>query len=392
MRQGAVKSQADGTGRETVGRRDAIGRIAAPSLSLPSFAADALPIYAGNDYVRKLAGLGATLIRAGIDLEWEPGTHVDGAVTRALTKWIESQWGGLRCINMSCRLVGSVFDAVGESVGELMDHVDSADLVDIFQSDAHVDPLQDHVALIFDGTGREEFLVGPAVEELNTLVPGLGWEALRSATAVTASYDVFDFAWMEFATEQTYWWGMDSEGAWAQETGEDISEYEGITRADLDAFAPVKRMRESRRLTRSDLRTAARHANAKVARIAILLLRLRELGEPVPAFSTSKMTELCDWRDPVDSPLLLAWHDFEGVYRMGDDYGRQLMDSGESLRPFIGLEGVQLGDEASLEGIAARWSKPVRQLRIADALLWELGGESAGSQAATPASVSDGDA
>ena len=380
MRESAVEHQSGRAGREATGRSHAIGGTPPPSLSLPSFAHGSLPIYAGNDYMRKMAGLGTALVKAGVEFEWEPDAHIDRAVTQALGRWIDAQWEGLRCINLTCRLVGSVFEAVDEPVAQLLDHVDSAELVSIFETDAHVNALQDHVALVFDGAGREEFLVGPGVEELESLLPGIGWEALRSATAITAFYDVFDLAWTEFATEQTYWWGMDSEKAWCEESGEDLTDYEGITRAQLDEFAPVKRMRESKRLTRADLRRAAKHPNDKVARIARMLVKLRGLGEPTGAFSTDKLTDLCDWRDPIDATVLLGWQDFDGVFRVGDDYSQQLLESGETMRPFIGLEGVQLGEEASLKGLAARWTTPIKQLRLADALLWELGGQVAVSQ------------
>jgi hypothetical protein len=57
---------------------------------------------------------------------------------------------------------------------------------------------------------------------------------------------------------------------------------------------------------------------------------------------------------------------------LGDDYFNW-SDNGEQRQtPFIGLQGIQLGMDGVLESIAARWSKPVKALRIADALLFEL--------------------
>ncbi len=328
-----------------------------------------------------MAAIGKCLVRAGVPLEWCPEAPLDAAVTTSLKRWVESQWDGMQCIRLQCILKDDVFEAIGESREALHDHVDEEQLRKAFTEDAGVDPEALHVALVFDADGRNDIIVGPTIESLESLWPGLGWEALRAACAVGAGYDVFDFKWAAFTTEQTYWCGMASEMEWCSESEMPLSEYDGITRAQLEDYAPVGRMDSSKRLTRDELRSASKHADPRVATVAGLLLKLRALGDTKHAFSTSQLTWMCDWRDPVESTVLLGWKDFDALFRMGDDFAENVLGGGEAIRPLIGLAGVPLDADDALDQLARRWEVPLKQLRLADQLLWELGGKTAALEA-----------
>lgn len=310
----------------------------------------------------------------GEPINWRPGRPLDAAVCDALSTWVKRQWAGIELFEITCTLCESVDQAVGQRLPDLTEMAGEATVVKAFQNDAGVDPRKEHVGLVFSAGRREEILVGESVEALERLCPGLGWEALRSASAVGNQYDMFGLEWAQFAAEYVYWGGLSSEKEYLQEYDCDESEYEGITRAQLDCEIPAQSMFKARKMGRAALRTAATHRDSKVARVASLLLRLRALGERQGAFGMGMLTDLMEWDDtPLETPLLVGWRDYDMIFRIGDDWWNQIASGDCNNRSILGVAGIDLDEGAgALQRLEKSWRAPIAQLRLADELLREL--------------------
>ena len=346
--------------------------VATPALSLPAIADGAFfrCIEEGGD--RKIAALGLMLARQGLLRRDDVQGDLCQAVTRALGKWLDLSWGGMRWFGFSCQLHDTVVSACGEAFADTMQSWEPARVEQMFATSTGVSPFVRHVCLRLASGRQRNLLVGDGVEDLENLAPGLGWTVLHAITETGAKYDLFGLEWSEYAAESIFWGGCESEIVWAEECGEPLDDYEGMTRAKFEELIPVTKMRAAKRLNRRQLRSLASAGDDRAARIAGTLLGLQRLKSVEAAFETDDLSAELDLYDCMEPGVMLGWKDMGAVHEVVDTFGNDLMNGGAELRDFLGLVGVSLEDESSLRRLEMKWKLPARKLRLVDTLLSEI--------------------
>lgn len=322
-----------------------------------------------------MASLALALSRRGLLREADVQGDLTGAVVQSMAGWLESQWGGMRWFEFRAHLLNSVMDAVTNDTEELIESWGNERVQAIFWDSCGVDPYGNHVGLGLVPAGRMDVLVGEGVERLEAACKGLGFAVLSEIENACIPYDLFGPSWLEYAAESAWWCGMPSEVAMAEECGEPLSDYEGVKRDDLEAQMPIRRLREAGKLTTKRLMELMQSKDQDVTRAVSLLIQLRRLHKVKPTFAMEVLTAEVDWYDSISPTVLVGWNDMKMVEQAGDDWSNELLNGGAELREWTAVMGIPLNSPQALREMEMRWKLPLKKLRLADALLSEIGKE-----------------
>lgn len=323
----------------------------------------------------KLAGLGLALARRGFLSEAEVQGDLPGAVRASMGRWMDSMWGGMRWFQFRAHLLDSVATVVTDDLAGLVRAWGEERTRSVFLESCGIDPMQPHVGVALSAEARRDVLVGDGVRRLESVLPGLGFAVLNEVEQACIPYDLFGVAWLEWAAEFTYWSGLHSEQEWAEECGESLDEYEGMKREDLEKAMPITASRSAPGVTTKLLSEIAAGKDQAAARTAGLLIQLRRLNKVQPVFKTHVLSADADWYDTLSPTVLVGWDDLAAVTRVGDDYYEVMANGGADIRECVGLFGVPLEGQKVLQELELRWKLPLKKLRLADALLSEIGRE-----------------
>lgn len=323
----------------------------------------------------KLAGLGLALARRGFLSEGEVKGDLPGAVRASMGRWMDSMWGGMRWFEFRAHLLDSVAAVVTDDPSGLVHEWGEERTKSIFMESCGIDPTQPHVGVGLSADARCDVLVGEGVRRLESVLPGFGFAVLNEVEQACMPYDLFGVGWLEWAAEFTYWSGMHSEQEWAEECGEPLEEYEGMKREDLEKAMPITASRSAPKVTTKTLSEIAAGSDEAAARAAGLLIQLRRLRKVQPIFQIHVLGAEADWYDTLSPTVLMGWDDIAAITRVGDDYYQVMTDGGADIREWVGLFGVPVEGQQALRELELRWKLPLKKLRLADALLSEIGRE-----------------
>jgi len=353
----------------------AVKRPATTSLVIPEITKQATFRYTQGDCMQKMAALGLALARRGFLEASDVQGDLPSAVKASMGRWMDSMWGGMRWFAFRGYLMNSVLNGVTDDVSEMARDWGAERTKAIFIESCGIDPSTEHVGIGLVGSGRMDVLVGEGVERLEAVREGLGWSVLSEVEQACQPYDLFGMRWTEMAAETAYWCGMPSEIEWAEECGEPLEEYSGMTREQFEKNVPIKRWDAAPKLNHKVLAEIAKGESKEGARAASLLIQLRRLAKVQPMFDMQVLGAEADWYDSVSPSVLLGWKDMRAVESVGDDFSEMLMNGGADLREWTGLMGVPTSGQQSLRETELRWKLPLKKLRLADALLSEIGQE-----------------
>ncbi|MBK6616371.1 hypothetical protein [Ottowia sp.] len=323
----------------------------------------------------KIASLGLMLARCGVLKSTDDHGDLYGAVMDALGRWLDLSWGGMGWFRFSCHVGDDVVTACDEEASNLLTQWGEERFNRLFASVAGIDPRVPHLSLKLVAK-RKDVMVGDGVERLEREFTGLGWTVLAEICDAGSAYELFDFGWAEYAAGEAFWGGCESEIEWSEEWGEPLSDYQGMTRAQFDVFAPCKRLRATRKLTRDTLRELASRGEGAAARAASLVLEIRRLKAVSSPFHIDELTAELDWHPSWDPGVLMGWKNMQPIFEIGDAHGNQMMQAGDGrMCDCVGLIGLPVQDRTSLRRLQMMWKLPARKLRLADALLSEIGVE-----------------
>ena len=306
------------------------------------------------------------LVEAGEVPDIDTGEPLAVIAQRGLRNWLEKSWGGMKHFDLSFTVCSHILQAVDDTQPE--DHYAAGRLADAVMDDFGIDLAEPMVAFVVGTSGQRWTRIGPKVLELEAQHAGLGWEALRSVSAVGTGYGMMDLSFMEFAASQTYWSSGDSEEDWAEAYGEDLSQFGGMTRAEFDKAFPLKAMREKKPLTLKQLRLIAKESDW-CGEVAKRVLALRKLGTIRPAFEMTNCDEECDYYQLMDIGVVLEWMETEPVQRIVDDYMNPYLQGGEGLKDRLGAIALRLDKGKDMMALTKRWKAASAQLKQADMLL-----------------------
>lgn len=323
----------------------------------------------------KLASLGLALARRGFLHEADVQGDLPAAVRASMGRWMDSMWGGMRWFEFKAHLMGSVMSVVTDEPGQLAHEWGEERTKTIFMESCGIDPSRPHVGVALSACGWRGVLVGEGVRKLEASHAGLGFAVLNEVENACIPYDLFGFSWVEWAAEFTYWGGMASEIEWAEESGESLDEYEGVEREELEQEVPIKASRQAPKVSTKVLSQIAAGSDESAARAATLLIQLRRLAKVQPVFQIHVLGAEADWYDTLSPTVRLAWDDFEAVSRVSDDYYEVIASGGAEIREWVGVFGVPLDGQQALRELEMRWKLPLKKLKLADALLSEIGRE-----------------
>lgn len=361
-------------GRGARGFKDAIGSAPTTSLTLPAFGSGSAVQIANTAFDRQVGAVGKALVARGVTLERRGSEPIARVVERGMKAWLDSQWGQLKHVGVRCVIRGSLQSALEVDEGEYDGAED--EIADAAATTWGVDTTKPHVALAFEASERGEVLVGRSAERLNSIVPGLGTDAVRTSSGVVSALvggmdldDVLDMA------KEVYWHGMEDESEFVREVLDGEDSYEGISRAELDARVPASLVREGRGVSRASLQKAAADSDGLVREVAQVLAALKRIGRPRPGCGifpvSSDLNELMDWAYITpEIPILIGWKDHEIAHQVWDAFFENAWNSGEFRpRPFIGVELIDLEAVDPLLAMELRWKKPLKALQLADRLM-----------------------
>lgn len=344
--------------------------VADPALTLPLLPQASLPRYR-SDVVgtRKIASLGAMLAERKLLKREDCANGLDMGVLKAVGRWLERSFGGFEFFAFKGSLFSDVFAACGESKESCTDRWPGTDALSMMSEAFDADLDASHVAIGLSAGDRERFLVGDGVERLESLVPGLGWTALKEICSAGMVYDLMEFGWIEDAARDSHWGGCDDEREFYESLGEDIEEYQGLSRAEFDESVPLKRMLQNGNLTTAKLRELASSDIEGVSEVAKLILQSRRLKKIEPVCNMNQLSSIFDWHVSLDPTGIMGWKDFDVVERICDDYAEMMYQGEPCLRDFTSIIYVPLTSGKALSELEMKLRGSLRRLRCADKLL-----------------------
>lgn len=268
-----------------------------------------------------------------------------------LMHWIEQQLAGMRCLALHVRLM------MGKADEEFTGRPAGLGMVTALWS-----------------SECEPFTVGPALDALEALLPGLGQTVLTTIDLTGPMLVPAFTAWDAMGVAQEYFWHGEpnEEIALDEMCGDDEAEREAmrdgmVTRKMVDAAFPSwsttwpKRRKKVSMRTLATVGEAARSAKAR--RVADLVLALRRL----------RLKDEC--RPQGDGWFIgfgpvLMWRDNDLTTRIFDDFCNDACQS-ESV-DWCGEHRFDLLDESSVKAWMALMKPRLKGIRLLDNLIFEL--------------------
>lgn len=268
-----------------------------------------------------------------------------------LMRWIEQQVAGMQCLTLHVRLV------MGKADEEFTGRPAGQGMVTALWSSA-----------------CEPFTVGPALDSLEALLPGLG-QTVLTAIDLTGPMLVPAFtAWDAMGVAQEYFWQGEpnEEVALDEMCGDDEAEREAmrdgmVTRKMVDEAFPSWSTTWPKRRKKVSLRALATVAGSarstKARRVADLVLALRRL----------RLKDEC--RPQGDGWFIgfgpvLMWRDNDLTTRIFDDFCNDACQS-ETV-DWCGEHRFDLLDESSVKTWMALMKPRFKGIRLLDNLIFEL--------------------
>lgn len=333
-----------------------------PQESLPRYRRDVVA-------TQKIASLGAVLAERKLLKREDCANGLETGVLKAVGRWLDRSFGGFEFFAFKGNLFSDVFAACGETRESCEERWPGEKAQSMMGEAFGADLDANHLAIGLSSGNRDRFLVGEGVERLESLVPGLGWTALREISNAGLPFDLMEFHWLEDAARDSYWGGCDDEKEFYESMGEDIEEYQGLTRAEFDETVPLKRMFELGDLKDSKLRELSSSGIAEVAEVARLILQSRRLKKIDPVCNMNQLSGIFDWHVSLDPTGIMGWKDFEVVERICDDYAEMMYQGEPCLRDFTSIIYVPLTSGKALAELELKLRGSLRRLRCADKLL-----------------------
>lgn len=345
------------------------------ALSLPRLLPAARRRYVQCDRGDALGQVAVHMLDEGLLSCEETGESVDVLVERGLSAWLNRMFGDLSWFSLACVIFDNPYSAIGYTQADLASFNSEEEVEAAISSASGLESSREQIALAFVSHQRNDAFVGDGVERLNRAAPGLGWACLDAVERVGIHYEMLTFSWAEMAVENTYWYGGDSEETWAQECGEDVSEFDGITKAQFDAAVPPEVRSYRKRPSKKQIKAWCSSADTEVSAVGMVLKRLYSLGAPKGIWTMDKLNGLCEWYESLDHSVWMRWREAEVLNRIADDYFTNAMHGDEQVRPVMGITSIPLDQPDWFRETAKRWSKEAMQLRLADQLLCLLTGK-----------------
>lgn len=271
--------------------------------------------------------------------------------TKHLVRWIEHQVAGMQCLTLHVRWV--MGKANDEFTGRPAGH---GRVTALWSSEC------------------EPFTVGPALDALEALLPGLG-QTVLTAIDLTGPLLVPAFtAWDAMGVAQEYFWQgeQNEEVALDEMCGHDEAEREAmrdgmVTRKMVDEAFPSWSTTWPKRRKKVSLRVLATVAESarsvKARRVADLVLALRRL----------RLKDECrpqgeDWF--IGYGPVLTWRDDDLTTRIFDDFCNDACQS-ETV-DWCGEHRFDLLDASSVKTWMALMKPRLKGIRLLDNLIFEL--------------------
>lgn len=273
---------------------------------------------------------------------------------RSLNTWLSEQLDGLRSLNLHVQLL------LGNAGGYLGGPEQAPG-----------------VATVLWSTNVEPFVVGPALEALEALKPGLGQSVLTTIDVIGwRLIPSFTPADVEGTAQNYYWYGETNEEVALDEMceGDDPAEREAmregmVTRKQIDEAYPswaTKWPSSRKALSDRVLAKVARSARSlKVRRVALLVRDLQRIG--------SRVGQECQAEG--DGPFIgygpvLEWRERDLTTRVFDDLANDACQ-GEHV-DWCGEHRFDLSDEESVATWLALMEPRMAGIRVLDQLIFEL--------------------
>lgn len=330
----------------------------------------------GIAWEARLAQLGLLLLQGGFLRAEDRSLGVTGAVTAAMGRWLDRQFGRLSVVQMRVMLAPSAWHGLpgfeGTTWADAVDQFGDEAAERIAALDLALDGDRDHVGLLFVPDDFRFVAIGAGVEKLEAISPGVGLALAEVATTALLDMDVWEHSFMSYAASDMYWGGCDNEADWIEEWGGDVEPYEGITRADLDAAFGVVRLKDGGKPKATQVRAWRADARPLVAEAGGLLQVLLGTSKgPRPhLFFGDDFESRLECQGSIDPVACVVWNAENVARQIGDDYGNWMMESGEPLREVVGVQALVLDD--GVDGfmrLERKWKAPLARIRAADRAL-----------------------
>lgn len=313
--------------------------------------------------------LAQSMLEAGVLQDLTSELTLSDLVTSSLNDWMASIWGHPAYFDMGVHLLQNFKEAI-ESYEQTSDEISVQDteLRTIVLEECGLDPIEDHLCLLFSSMGRADMLVGEGVERLEALHKGLGYEVLRQIENIGMSFGLLGGCWLEMVAQQTQWCGGESETDWAEMNGEDAEDFAGVTKAEFDEAVP-RAWVSTKPMSLNALRNISRTGSDEARKAASLLLAIRKLNDKAQGFQLGGVEGFFEMAENLEATVLLGWKSFDVVYQMCDDYTNNRWSGDCADSSGIGIELMPTNDPSWFARTKAKWKPKADAVNMIDALL-----------------------
>jgi len=364
MRKGIVKPVQSQLHERAGGQASSVLGTANDCLSLPGIPSTVAGLICADDVNPSIVKLAGSMLEAGILADEPTEAPLGQVVAHALERWLATIWMKTQFICLSASIQRDIHAVTGDA----SIYSDEASWRSAVGEECGLDPGIEHIALIFSSEGRMDLKVGVGVEALESEQPGLGFEVLSSVQRIGGNFGLLGSAWLLQCASAVHWGWGDSEKDWAENCGDDIEEFSGMTRAEFNSMFPVTD-RPRKPLPLRTLKKALKSRGTKARKAAALLLELRAMGAHACGFSTDSLASIYDWAENLDATVLLAWKDMKAVYRLADDYVETGLNGDGYARPGLGIQLIPVNDPTWFKAKELEWKSKARALQITDQLI-----------------------
>ena len=297
--------------------------------------------------------------------DWK-GEHPDprAVCLSALQRWITAQVVDLRCMQAKFYVSG------------FLDQFTPFDLGTVVET-RKIDSTRPHAVFALEAEVTNDlniYCIGPALTQLQGLVPGLG-EALLLLLdqAGWRTVPLLTPAWAFDHVAQYYWEGETSQteviellSELHQVTAEAIADEGYYTPATFETTTPRWALVPSTKFSRQRWASLRTHASAKVRAVSASAYSLAHFQR------TKQFLMDCDGIEPqiVGAGCCLRWSEDDPVLRVFDDLMNDLMQ-GDGYTEITGIEVVSL-DAASFRRFFRQLQRGFAHLRALDSLIAHL--------------------
>lgn len=313
-------------------------------------------------------------LNAGLLEDSPSSASISDLACVGLQALVNRHWSGMRWLDMHFRLTSNVLAALeiasddGRDCGE--------ELEEELESDFGLAPGERHlgVAIWPERSNQDLIDIRPGIEALERTLSGLGAACLRALEDVLPLYDCATFPLLEYAAETCQWRGYQNEKELQEDVissyGEEDYQFEGVTRAQLDAAMPPKPLRQ--RVDLAEIERAAAGQKGKAGVVGEALVELRATGPMQPMFRGVQTLASADIHTSSMFPVCLVWGDESTTTRVLDDYLQMLCESGEGVKGVSGAHALSLESPSAIMDLEHSWSIASRQWRCIDRILTVL--------------------